>query len=97
MSKQRVVITGFGTVNPLGHSNESYNENLKKGVCGIGHITHFDAADYSTRIAAEVNDVDFSDIMDAKEVRRTSRFISFAVKAHEAIQHSGLIIDDSMQ
>ena len=94
MSK-RVVITGYGTVNPLGNSIGEYIKNLKNGLCGIDHITHFDATGYSTRIAAEVKDVDFSDIMDAKEVRRTSRFISFAVKAaNEALTQSGLQITD---
>ncbi len=95
MSK-RVVITGYGTINPLGNSTEEYISNLKKSVCGIDHITFFNVDDYSSRIAAEVKDADFSDVMDAKEVRRTSRFISFAVKAAlEALQHSGLEINES--
>ena len=95
MSK-RVVVTGFGTINPIGSHSEEYISNLKSGVCGIDHLSYFDASDYSTRIAAEVKDADFSDVMDAKEVRRTSKFISFAVKASmEALRHSGLDINDS--
>lgn len=94
MSK-RVVITGFGTINPLGSNKDEYINNLKEGVCGIDHISFFDVADYSTRIAAEVKNPDFSDVMDAKEVRRTSRFISMAVKASmEALKHSGLEINE---
>ena len=95
MSK-RVVITGYGTINPIGSNSKEYINGLKNGNCGIDHITFFDAADYSTKIAAEVRDADFSDVMDAKEVRRTSRFISFAVKAAmEALNHSGLEINES--
>ena len=95
MSK-RVVITGYGTISPIGNSTEDYIQSLKDGVCGIDHITRFDPSDYSTRIAAEVKNPDFSDIMDPKEVRRTSRFIAFAVKAAmEALNHSGLEINDA--
>jgi 3-oxoacyl-[acyl-carrier-protein] synthase II len=93
--QKRVVVTGFGTINPLGHNATEYIKNLKDGVCGIGHITHFDASDYSTKIAAEVLNTDFSDILDAKEIRRTSRFILFALKAAlEALEHSGLEITE---
>ena len=76
----RVVITGVGTINSLGHSVSEYTDSLKKGVCGIDHISHFDTEGYSCRIAAEVKNPDFSGILDPKELRRTSRFITFALK-----------------
>ena len=91
----RVVITGVGTINSLGQNVPEYTDSLKKGVCGIDHITHFDTEGYSCRIGAEVKNPDFSDILDAKELRRTSRFITFALKASmEALNHSGLAITD---
>jgi 3-oxoacyl-[acyl-carrier-protein] synthase II len=93
---ERVVITGYGTVNPLGHSASAYAEALRRGQSGVGFISAFDTTDYSCKIAAEVTNVDFSSVMDAKEIRRTSRFISFAIKAaHEALSHSGLVITDA--
>ena len=93
---ERVVITGYGTINPVGNTVSEYSTALKNGTCGIDFISTFDTADYATRIAAEVKDADFSDILDAKELRRTSRFIVFALKAAtEAVQHAGLDINES--
>ena len=59
-------------------------------------IFFFDTEGYSTRIAAEVKSPDFSDVLDPKEIRRTSRFIIFALKAAmEAVRHSGLEITEA--
>ena len=44
MEFKRVVVTGLGTVNPLGNSIEEYWEGLKNGKSGAGPITHFDAS-----------------------------------------------------
>ncbi len=95
MSK-RVVVTGLGTINPIGHTVNEFVNSMKAGRCGIDHISSFEPIGYSSQIAAEVKDADFSDILDPKEIRRTSRFIIFALKAAtEAIKHSGLEITDS--
>ena len=45
MSKRRVVVTGLGTVCPVGNDVETMWENIKAGVCGIDEITHFDTTD----------------------------------------------------
>lgn len=93
---ERVVITGVGTINPIGNNVLDYAESLKKGVCGIDHISFFDTEGYSSRIAAEVKNADFSDVLEPKEIRRTSRFIIFALKAAmEAVQNSGLEITEA--
>ena len=93
---QRVVITGLGSINPLGNNVTDYINAIKHGHCGIDFISSFDAGGYSSKIAAQVTSADFSDILDPKEIRRTSRFIIFALKvAMEAIQHSGLEITDA--
>ncbi len=95
MSK-RVVITGVGTINPLGNNVNNYVAGIKNGDCGIDHISFFDTEGYSTRIAAEVKSPDFSDVLDPKEIRRTSRFIIFALKAAmEAVRNSGLEITEA--
>ena len=58
MNRRRVVITGLGTVNPLGNSVEAYWESLKTGTSGIDRITHFDSSHLPCQIAGEVKDFD---------------------------------------
>lgn len=92
----RVVVTGFGTINPIGQTSSEYSANLKRGVCGIRRITQFDTTDFPCHVAGEVDNPTFSDVLTPREIRRTSRFILFAVTAAmEALHHSGLVIDDS--
>ncbi len=65
---QRVVITGVGTINPLGNCVPDYISAIKNGECGIDQISCFDTEGYSTRIAAEVKSPDFSDIWALKKL-----------------------------
>jgi len=89
----RVVVTGMGAVSPVGLDAQSTWESLLAGRSGIGAITLFDAADQEVRIAAEVKEFDPGLAMDRKEVRRTDRFVQFAmVAAREALLSSGLEI-----
>ncbi|MDO5126830.1 MAG: beta-ketoacyl-ACP synthase II [Eubacteriales bacterium] len=88
---RRVVITGMGTVNPLGKNVEETWENVKKGVCGIGPITQIDVTDHAVKLAGEVKDFTPDPIIDKKEARRMARFSQFAlVAAVEAFEQSGL-------
>jgi 3-oxoacyl-[acyl-carrier-protein] synthase II len=77
----RVVITGLGAVTPLGTGVDSYWEGVVAGRSGAGYITHFDASDCPTRIAAEVKDFEPLDYMDYRTAKRTPRFIQFAIAA----------------
>ncbi|MFP4430645.1 MAG: beta-ketoacyl-ACP synthase II [Spirochaetaceae bacterium] len=87
----RVVITGLGTVNPLGNSTEAFWEGIKAGRSGLGPITKFDTTEYATKIAGEVKDFNPSDFMDKKEARKMEPFSHFAVAATlEAMRDSGL-------
>jgi len=79
LEKKRVVITGLGSITPLGKDLESYWQGLLSGQSGIGPITLFDASQHSTRIAAEVKDFDPHDYMDRKDAKRMDRFAQFAV------------------
>ncbi|MBU0581125.1 MAG: beta-ketoacyl-ACP synthase II, partial [Candidatus Margulisbacteria bacterium] len=95
MNKKRVVITGLGTINALGHNVNDSWQNLLAGETGVGNITQFDAKGlgFSTTIAAEVKDFDVTKYLDRKESKRMSRFVQFAVvAAKEAITDSGLDI-----
>ncbi len=90
---KRVVITGMGAVTPIGANVPDFWEGLISGRNGVGKIQAFDTSQFSTQIAAEVLDFDFSPFFDAKEVRRSSRFILLAVAAaQEAVRDSGLDI-----
>jgi 3-oxoacyl-[acyl-carrier-protein] synthase II len=90
MEKRRVVITGLGSVNPIGLNVEEYWEGLMSGRSGISLVDRFDASEFSTRFAAQITGLNFSDHFDSKEARRTSQFVMLAViAAKEAIAHSG--------
>lgn len=90
MSK-RIVVTGMGTVTPVGNNVADFWSSLQAGRSGIDTITLFDASEYPSRIAGEVKDIDFSNYVAAKEINRTDRFILFAMAAaDEAIRDSGL-------
>jgi 3-oxoacyl-[acyl-carrier-protein] synthase II len=80
MSK-RVVVTGLGVVSPVGNTVPSFWSALCAGKSGIGPITSFDTTNFQSRIAGEVHDLDFSTLVDLKEVNRTDRFILFAIAA----------------
>jgi 3-oxoacyl-[acyl-carrier-protein] synthase II len=73
-------------------------ENLIAGKSGIDYITLFDAKDMETKFAGEVKGFDPADYINRKDIRRMDRFAQLAVAAgYQAIQHSGLKIDDSNQ
>jgi 3-oxoacyl-[acyl-carrier-protein] synthase II len=77
--QDRIVITGMGTVNPLGLNVKDTWSNLIAGVSGVGPITLFDsrAAAMQVHIAAEVKNFRPENFMDAKEARRRDRFEQF--------------------
>ena len=54
MTGRRVVVTGIGTINPLGNNIEEFFSNLEKGVSGAAPITHFNAEKFKTQFACEV-------------------------------------------
>lgn len=92
--KKRVVITGLGAISPLGTGVDKLWEGLKNGKSGVSLITRFDAADYPTKIAAEVKDFNAEDYIDKKEAKRMDRFTQYAVAgAKMAVEDSGLKVD----
>lgn len=94
MEKRRVVVTGIGTINPLGHNIEEYFTNLKNGVSGAAPITRFDAEKFKTRFACEVKDYDYTKYFDRKEVRLYDLYTQFAlIAAEQAIADSGLDLE----
>ncbi len=93
---ERIVITGMGTVNPLGLTVADTWKNVTEGVSGVGLITLFDSSPLLVHIAAEVKGFDPANYMDAKEVRRRDRFEQLtAAAAKEAIRSSGLEVTEA--
>lgn len=93
---ERVVITGMGTVNPLGLTVEESWKNAINGVSGVGPITLFDSAPLNVHFAAEVKNFAAEQYMDAKEARRRDRFEQLgAAAAKMALENSGLEITES--
>ena len=94
MEKRRVVITGMGTVNPLGHNLADTWQAVKNGTCGIAPITHYDASAQKVHLAAEVKDWDPTTVLDKKEVRHMARYSQLAMaSAKEAVADSGLDLE----
>lgn len=76
---------------PLGNTKDEFWRRLTAGENGVGPITAFDPADFSTRFAAEVKDFDPEALLGKRESKRMDRFSQFAmVAAKEAIEDSGL-------
>lgn len=88
---KRVVITGMGAITPVGCDVPTFWDSLKNGKCGIDEITRFDTTDFRVKLAAEVKDFDASLYMEKSEVRRTDKFVQFAVaSASQAVADSGI-------
>src|SRR5690606_22860847 len=89
--RRGVVITGIGTLNPLGNDVAATWDALRAGRSGIGAITLFDAGDYETRIAGEVKAFDPVARFGRKEARRMARMTQLALAAAEqALADAGL-------
>jgi len=93
---RRVVITGLGTINSIGHSVEDSFKAVVAGECGIDTISLFDASNYSVQIAGEVKNFDPTEVMDKKDVKKADRFIQLGIKASlEAMIDSGYVTAQS--
>ena len=88
---RRVVVTGMGTVNPLGLRVDEFWENIKAGKSGIGLLTKFDTEEYPAKIAGEIKNFDPSDLLDRKEIRSMADFTQYAVYAAvQAMSQAGI-------
>ncbi len=91
---RRVVVTGIGMINAVGHDKESAFKAICDGECGIDTITLFDPSDYPVKIAGEVKDFDPTTVMDAKEVKKADRFIQLGLKAAQEAMADANFGDD---
>lgn len=89
--KRRVVITGLGTITPLGNDVSTSWKNAKAGVNGIDYISRYDASEDPVKFAGEIKDFDFEEYYGKKELKRMDRFIQLALVAtDEAVKDSGI-------
>ena len=93
---RRVVVTGIGTINPLGNSVETSWNSLINSKSGISKITKFDVNNYPCKIAGSIEDSLINDkVVSPREQRKIDRFITLGlIAANEAINDSGFILDD---
>ncbi len=88
----------MGAVTPLGNTCDEFWRRLVAGESGVGPITAFDAADFTTRFAAEVKDFSGEELIGRKEAKRMDRFAQFAfVAAREAIEDADLPQDQAFK
>ena len=94
MATRRVVVTGIGSVTPIGNSIKEYWDSLLAGVSGAAPITNFDASKFKTRFACEAKNFDPTKYFDRKEVKTLDLFSHYAMEATaEAMEDSGLNVD----
>jgi len=92
--ERRVVITGLGVISTFGTGNDILWENARDGISGIRRTQAFDVEDYSVQIAGECINFKPEEFMDAKEIKRTDRFIHFAIAASKlCVEDSGIDLD----
>ena len=93
---QRVVVTGLGTVSPIGNNVAALWDSMRHDKGGIAPITKFDHSGSSVSVAAEVKDFDPSPVLDRRETQRMDFFSQYAVVASvEAVKDSGYQIEDN--
>ena len=95
---RRVVVTGLGTINPLGNTVETSWNSLINSKSGISKITKFEVDDYPCKIAGTIDDSKINDnIVSSRDQRKIDRFITLGlIAANEAIKDSGFVsVDES--
>jgi len=91
VSTRRVVVTGLGTLSPVGNTADEFWSALLQGRSGLGQITKFDTTGYPTRIAGEVRNFDPLNYVDKKDARRLDPYLQYAVASSAlAVQDAAL-------
>ena len=94
--ERRVVVTGLGTITPIGNTVEEFWKGIKEGKCGIDKITKFDTEGYKVKIAAEVKGYNEDEFFDKRTAKRMDLFSQYAiVVAREAIKDAGITAENT--
>ena len=93
---KRVVITGMGTINPIGHNVNETWESIKNKECGIQEISLIDSSTYKTKFDAEIKNYDPNEFFDPKTAKRNDRYTQLGIiAAREAVKDSGITKENS--
>jgi len=96
-SSRRVVITGIGAITPIGSGREGLWEGVRRGQSAAKRITRFDPGEFRSQVAAEIEDFDPADYVDAKKARRLDRFSQLAIAAsRQALADASLSVADGI-
>ena len=88
----RVVITGAGTINPLGHDVAATFDAMRNGRCGIGPLDIRDVDRLSIQIGGQVRDYDETTHFNRQQIALYDRFTQFTLlAARQAIAQAGLV------
>ena len=91
MTSKRVVVTGLGSLTPIGNTISAYWNGLLSGISGAAPITRFDASKFKTQFACEVKNFDPLSFVDKKEARKVDPFVHYAIAtSDEAVADSGI-------
>lgn len=91
MEFRRVVVTGLGSLTPIGKTTSEFWDNLERGVSGGGIIPYFDISKFKTKIGCCLKGFDPTNYLDKKEIRKLDPYSQYAlVAAEEAVKDSGL-------
>ncbi len=95
MEDRRVVITGLGTINPVGATVDATWKNLLSGTSGIGRVQRIDVSDLPSKIAGEVSDFEVTDYIPKRLARRMDRYAQFFwVAARDALADAGIAYEE---
>src|SRR6478672_13858517 len=90
---RRVVITGIGAITPIGNGRDGLWEGVLAGKSAVQRIDRFDPSPFRSQVAAQVNNFDPLDHLDAQRARRLDRYSQFAIAAaQQAVLDSGLCL-----
>ena len=93
----RVVVTGMGVISPVGNDLDTFWDNLKNGVCGIGKIKRFDASGLKVSLDAEVKDFNPKEYYDSmQEIRKSDLFMQYAMAAAKQAVTQSRILEDGI-
>ena len=96
LDERRVVVTGLGSISPVGNSVKQGWNAILSGTSGITKISQFDTTGFAVTIAGEVKNFSISDFVSAKEARHMDTFIHYGIVAgEEAFKDSGYIVTES--
>jgi 3-oxoacyl-[acyl-carrier-protein] synthase II len=91
----RVVVTGAGTINPLGSEVDEFWKQTVGGVSGIDMITSIDVSDMPTRMAGEIRGFDIEQYVPRRQARRMDRYGQlFWVAAQQALRDASIEYDE---